>query len=103
MSHNPSQPQHLEENLTIFQTLVEPQLTLFCPRPLCTPHARTHAQVGEIVDRAQKEEKMEQALKKLDETWVRVEFNFIRFKDTTVYTTKMADEDFEVRRACSSM
>ncbi|MEW5298846.1 MAG: hypothetical protein WDW36_001923 [Sanguina aurantia] len=52
-------------------------------------------EVGEIVDRAQKEEKMEQALKKLDETWVRVEFGFIRFKDTAVHTTKMADEDFE--------
>lgn len=52
-------------------------------------------QVGEIVDRAQKEEKMEQALMKLGETWTRVEFQFIQFKDTPVYTVKMADEDFE--------
>jgi hypothetical protein len=41
-------------------------------------------QVGEIVDRAQKEEKMEQALNKLRETWSRVEFQFIQFKDTQV-------------------
>lgn len=31
-------------------------------------------EVGEIVDRAQKEEKMEQSLGKLRETWARVEF-----------------------------
>jgi hypothetical protein len=36
------------------------------------------------VDRAQKEEKMEQALNKLRETWSRVEFQFIQFKDTQV-------------------
>lgn len=33
-------------------------------------------EVGEIVDRAQKEEKMEQSLAKLKETWARVEFVF---------------------------
>ena len=41
-------------------------------------------EVGEIVDRAQKEEKMEIALNKLKETWSRVEFQFIPFKDTPV-------------------
>ncbi len=43
-----------------------------------------YVQVGEIVDRAQKEEKMEQALAKLKDTWARVEFQFIQFKDTPV-------------------
>eukprot|EP00983_Pelagomonas_calceolata_P106614 1159251-Pelagomonas_calceolata.AAC.2 len=38
---------------------------------------------------------MEQALTKLGETWSRVDFQFIQFKDTPVYTVKMADEDFE--------
>lgn len=52
-------------------------------------------QVGEIVDRAQKEEKMEIALKKLDETWTRVQFQFIKHKDTPINTIKMAEEDFE--------
>ncbi len=52
-------------------------------------------EVGEIVDRAQKEEKMEQALAKLRDTWQRVEFQFIQFKDTQVFTVKMAEEDFE--------
>ncbi len=52
-------------------------------------------EVGEIVDRAQKEEKMEQALAKLRETWSRVEFQFIQFKDTQVFTVKLAEEDFE--------
>jgi len=47
------------------------------------------------VDRAQKEEKMEQALTKLNETWSRVDFQFVQFKDTPVYTVRMADEDFE--------
>ena len=37
-------------------------------------------EVGEIVDCAQKEEKMELALVKLKETWGRVEFQFTQFK-----------------------
>lgn len=37
-------------------------------------------EVGEIVDCAQKEEKMEIALVKLKETWGRVEFQFTQFK-----------------------
>ena len=53
------------------------------------------AQVGEIVDRAQKEEKMEQSLAKLKDTWSRVEFQFIKFKDTPISTVKLAEEDFE--------
>ena len=53
-------------------------------------------EVGEIVDRAQKEEKMENALQKLDETWSKVEFDLIQHKDTEIYTVKMTEEDFEV-------
>lgn len=52
-------------------------------------------EVGEIVDCAQKEEKMELALAKLKETWGRVEFQFTQFKNTPVSTVKMAEEDFE--------
>eukprot|EP00798_Chlamydomonas_sp_ICE-L_P023007 gene23007-30199_t len=52
-------------------------------------------EVGEIVDRAQKEEKMELALEKLNETWSKVEFQFIKFKETPISTIKMAEEDFE--------
>eukprot|EP00879_Flechtneria_rotunda_P017284 GHRR01018106.1.p1 GENE.GHRR01018106.1~~GHRR01018106.1.p1 ORF type:complete len:1124 (+),score=375.49 GHRR01018106.1:243-3374(+) len=54
-------------------------------------------EVGEIVDRAQKEEKMELGLQKLEESWTKVSFQFTRHKDTNVYTVKMAEEDFEVR------
>ena len=52
-------------------------------------------EVGEIVDRAQKEEKMEQSLVKLDEMWAKIEFQFIQHKDTDVNTIKMVEEDFE--------
>ena len=52
-------------------------------------------EVGEIVDCAQKEEKMEISLVKLKETWGRVEFQFAQFKDTPVFTVKLAEEDFE--------
>ncbi|CAD7704939.1 unnamed protein product [Ostreobium quekettii] len=52
-------------------------------------------EVGEIVDRAQKEEKMEQSLAKLEETWSKCEFQLVQHKDTDVYTVKMAEEDFE--------
>lgn len=53
-------------------------------------------EVGEIVERAQKEEKMENGLAKLEESWTRVCFQFTRHKDTDVHTVKMAEEDFEV-------
>jgi dynein heavy chain, axonemal len=49
-------------------------------------------EVGEIVDRAQKEEKMEQSLKKLGETWERMEFQFTKHKDTGLFTIRMAEE-----------
>lgn len=64
-------------------------------------------EVGEIVDRAQKEEKMEQGLARLEDAWGKVEFHFNKHKDTDVYTVKMAEEDFEVtgalRHACLNM
>eukprot|EP00878_Enallax_costatus_P044621 GHUV01053316.1.p1 GENE.GHUV01053316.1~~GHUV01053316.1.p1 ORF type:complete len:464 (+),score=147.77 GHUV01053316.1:399-1790(+) len=52
--------------------------------------------VGEIVDRAQKEEKMENGLNKLEDSWAKVTFQFQKHKDTEVYTVKMAEEDFEM-------
>jgi len=51
--------------------------------------------VGEIVNRAQKEEKMEQALKKIAGTWVNLEFVFSQHKDTDVQLIKLSEEDFE--------
>lgn len=38
---------------------------------------------------------MEQALTKLAETWSKVDFQFVQFKDSSLYTVRMADEDFE--------
>ena len=38
---------------------------------------------------------MEISLAKLKETWGRVEFQFTQFKDTPVYTVKLAEDDFE--------
>ena len=55
-------------------------------------------EVSEIVDRAQKEEKMEFGLKKLEDTWTKVSFQFNKHKDTDVFTVKLAEEDFEVGR-----
>ena len=57
---------------------------------------RFEEEVGEIVDQAAKEEKMEVALNKLNEVWEKMEFQFIQHKDTDVYTIKMAEEDFEL-------
>lgn len=54
-------------------------------------------EVGEIVDRAQKEEKMEMSLKKLDDVWSKLEFDFQQHKDTDVFVAKLAEENFEVR------
>ena len=49
------------------------------------------------MDRAQKEEKMETGLTKLEDTWTKVAFQFVQHRDTDVHTVKMAEEDFEVR------
>eukprot|EP00899_Mesostigma_viride_P003607 jgi/Mesvir1/13247/Mv18980-RA.1 len=52
-------------------------------------------EVGEIVDRAQKEEKMEQSLAKLQATWSKVEFVFTPFKGADLSLVKLSEEDFE--------
>ena len=52
-------------------------------------------EVGEIVDQAGKEEKMEVALARLNETWEKMEFQFVQHKQTDIYTIRMAEEDFE--------
>ena len=52
-------------------------------------------EVGEIVDQAGKEEKMETALARLSETWEKMEFQFVQHKQTDVSTIRMAEEDFE--------
>ena len=51
--------------------------------------------VGEIVDQAQKEEKMEQTLKTLDETWSDMELLYDQHKDTDMKIFRMDGEDFE--------
>eukprot|EP01051_Picozoa_sp_SAG22_P026690 SAG22_NODE_8549_length_646_cov_1.279707_1_plen_203_part_10 len=51
--------------------------------------------VGEIVDQAQKEEKMEQTLKLLDETWSVCELVYEQHKDTELKTIKLDEESFE--------
>ena len=51
--------------------------------------------VGEVVDRATKEDKMEQTLAKLAVTWKTVEFEFDQHRDTDVYLMRMKEEDFE--------
>ena len=51
--------------------------------------------VGEIVNRAQKEEKMEQALEKITKTWKTLEFQFSQHKDTDIFMIKLSEEDFE--------
>ena len=50
---------------------------------------------GEVVDRAQKEDKMELTLAKLEETWKTVEFEFNQHNETDVRLISMKEEDFE--------
>ena len=51
--------------------------------------------VGEIVNRAQKEEKMEQALEKIEIIWKSLEFQFVQHKQTDIQMIKLSEEDFE--------
>jgi dynein heavy chain len=52
--------------------------------------------VGEVVDQAKKEDKMEQTLVKLGETWEVVEFESNRHQDTDVYLISLIEENFEM-------
>jgi len=51
--------------------------------------------VGEVVDRAVKEDKMEQQLAKLSSVWETVEFAFEQHRDTDVMLMSMKEEDFD--------
>ena len=51
--------------------------------------------VGEIVDQAQKEEKMEQTLKMLDETWSVCELVYEQHKDTDLKTIRLDEDSFD--------
>ena len=52
--------------------------------------------VGEVVDRATKEDKMEQTLEKLKEAWAVVEFNFEQHQSTDVFLISLGEENFEM-------
>ena len=52
--------------------------------------------VGEVVDRANKEDKMEQTLQKLTETWAVIDFDSDQHNDTDVFLIKLGDENFEM-------
>lgn len=47
------------------------------------------------MDRAQKEEKMEQSLNKIEETWKSIEFVFVQHKQTDLYLVNLNESDFE--------
>jgi len=52
------------------------------------------AEVEEIVDRSQKEEKMEQQLQKIEKTWSEIMFVFTRYKQTDLQLVNISEEDF---------
>jgi dynein heavy chain len=56
---------------------------------------RFEEEVGEIVDQASKEEKMETALARLNETWAKMQFQFVRHKATDIYTIRMDEDNFD--------
>eukprot|EP00741_Cyanophora_paradoxa_P004754 tig00000828_g4612.t1 len=51
--------------------------------------------VGDIVDRAQKEEKMEKSIEKLRDFWAEIVFHFAPHKQSDVHQVKLAEDDFE--------
>lgn len=52
--------------------------------------------VEEIADQAKQEAKMEKTLKKLQETWSNIKFQFTPMKDSDLSTIKLSEEDFEL-------
>ena len=67
-------------------------IQLFC---LCVQLPQFQADVEEIVDRAQKEEKMEQMLNKIEETWKTIVFLFSPHKGSELQLVNLQEEDFE--------
>ncbi|GAB4813657.1 hypothetical protein N2152v2_000703 [Parachlorella kessleri] len=53
-------------------------------------------EVVEIVDRSQKEEKLEAGLQKLEETWATIDFVFTPHRSGEVCTVKLSEEDFDI-------
>lgn len=52
--------------------------------------------VEEITDQARQEAKMEKTLKKLDETWKDICFEFTKHKDTDIKLLKINEDDFDM-------
>eukprot|EP00698_Gefionella_okellyi_P011837 TRINITY_DN3147_c0_g1_i1.p1 TRINITY_DN3147_c0_g1~~TRINITY_DN3147_c0_g1_i1.p1 ORF type:complete len:4003 (-),score=857.71 TRINITY_DN3147_c0_g1_i1:159-12167(-) len=52
------------------------------------------AEVEEIVDRSQKEEKMENTLQKIQKTWADIQFVFAQHKQTDINMVNIGEEDF---------
>lgn len=52
-------------------------------------------EVGEIVDKAQKEEKIEKNLTTLEATWSSLEFEFTQHNDTDVWLVRVSEEAYE--------
>jgi len=51
--------------------------------------------ISEIVNGAQKEQRMEVALKKISSVWTGVEFEFTKHKDTDLHLIRLKEEDFD--------
>jgi dynein heavy chain len=51
--------------------------------------------ISEIVNGAQKEQRMEVALKKISTVWTSVEFEFTKHKDTDLHLIRLKEEDFD--------
>jgi len=58
--------------------------------------------VSEIVDRAQKEEKIEKNLVMLQSNWAHLDFEFTPYNDTELNLVKVSEETFDTRRQSSS-
>lgn len=52
--------------------------------------------VEEITDQAKQEAKMEKTLKKLNETWKDIKFDFYQHKNTDVWMIRLTDENFDL-------
>jgi dynein heavy chain len=52
-------------------------------------------EVGEIVTRAQKEEKMEVILQKMDDFWSKLEFESYPYKESELQLVRISEEEFE--------
>ena len=94
--HHPSmRPRHWDELKAATKTNFEIDDTFKLEDLMALKLHQFEEEVGEIVTRAQKEEKMEVILQKMDDFWSKLEFESYPYKESELQLVRISEEEFE--------